>query len=154
MKKIVYLLAIFCVASIGFAQSYNYDRIVPEPAGAPRPWATVALDEQVVELPGGTPYHRFTLMDNKNPIDIGDMAIEFDQDDNDPTQITIKPILKDDADIEFRANNPVQFFVESGTGEKIVSVHGEKEYTTFKLLKMVWTDTQGKVHKKHIGMMY
>lgn len=155
MKKIVYLLAMLCVASIGVAQSYDYDRIVPEPAGAPRPWATVALDEQVVELPGGTPYHRFTLMDNTNPIDIGDMAIEFDQNADDPTQITITPVLKEDADIEFRAHNPVQFFVENDAGETIVSVHGaEHEYTTFKLLKMVWTDPQGEVHKKHIGMMY
>lgn len=154
MKKIMYLLAMLCVASMGFAQSYDYDRIVPEPARPPRPWVEVALDKQVVPFPSGITYHRFTLMDNTNPIDIGDMAIEFDQDDNDPTQITIKPILKDDADVEFRAHNPVQFFVESGTGEKIVSVNGEKEYTTFKLLKMVWTDPQGEVHKKHIGMMY
>ena len=154
MKKIVCLLAMLCLGGIGVAQSYDYDRMVPQPARPPRPWATVALDKQVVSFPSGTTYHRFTLMDNTNPIDIGDMAIEFDQDDKDPTQITIKPILKDDADIEFRANNPVQFFVENGTGEKIVSVHGEKEYTTFKLLKMVWPDPQGEVHKKHIGMMY
>ncbi len=154
MKKLMLLLAALFIGGAVFAQSYDYDRIPQEPTGAPRPWVTVALDKQVVSFPSGTTYHRLTLMDNTNPIDIGDMAIEFDQDDKDPTQITIKPILKDDADIEFRANNPIQFFVESGTGEKIVSVHGEKEYTTFKLLKMVWTDTQGEVHKKHIGMMY
>ncbi len=154
MKKIVYLLAMLCVASVGGAQSYNYDRIVPEPAKPPHPWVTVALDKQVVSFPTGTAYHRFTWLDNTNPLDIGDMTIEFDQDADNPAQITIKPILKKDADVEFRANHPVQFFVESGTGEKIVSVQGEKEYTPFKLLKMVWTDPQGEVHKKHIGMMY
>ena len=152
MKKIVCLLTMLCLSGIGFAQTYDYDRIPTEPARPPHPWVEVALDEQVVPLPSGTPYHRFTLMDNKNPIDIGDMAIKFSQNG---TQVTVTPILKDDADVEFRANNPVQFFVESNVGETIVSVHGaEHECTTFSLIKMVWKDPQGEIHKQYIGKTY
>ena len=155
MKKIVCLLAMLCLGGIGFAQTYDYDRIPPEPAGAPRPWATVALDEQVVSLPGGTPYHRFSLMGNDNPTDIGDMTIKFTQLDEGSFPVKITPVLKDDADVEFRANHPVQFFVERDDREIIVSIPGGiKEYTTFCMIKMVWTDPQGEVHKKHIAMAF
>lgn len=155
MKKIVYLLAVLCMASMGFTQSYDYDRMVPEPARLPRPWATVALDEQVVSLPSGTPYHRLTFIGNGNLIHVEDVTIKFKQYSDDPTQVQITPIFSDNADIEFWANNPVQFFVESNVGETIVSVHGaEHEYTTFSLIKMVWKDPQGEIHKQYIGKTY
>ena len=149
------LLAALLIGGAVFAQSYDYDRIPDDPPGAPRPWATVALDAQEVSLPSGTPYLRFTLTDNKNPVEIGDMTIQFKHHDDDPTKLTIIPILKDGADIEFWANNPVQFFVESDGREIIVSVAGNiHEYTTFCMIKMVWKDPQGEVHKKQVAMAY
>ena len=148
------LLAALLIGGAVFAQSYDYDRIPDDPPGAPHPWATVALDAQEVSLPSGITYNRFVLMEGHNPIKIGDIAIEFKHGFEEPF-IRITPIFKDGTDLEFWANNPVQFFVERDGKEILVSTQGpEKEYTDYCLIKMVWKDPQGEVHKKHVAMAY
>ena len=151
MKKIVYLLVLLCMGGIGFAQSYNYDRI-PQEQQASSVWFSVTVEGQEVSLPSVASYGRLTLLEQE--VDLEDIILQFQQKGEYPTRLQVTTTLKDGVDGQFRKDNPIQFLLEEN-GETIVSIQGdEKEYTLSYLIKMVWKDLQGEVHQKCIGKIY
>lgn len=150
MKKLVYLVAMLCMGSVGFAQSYDYDRISQEQQTA-KPWFTISASEQEVALPSVASYGRLTLLEQE--VNLGDVTLAFKQSGNIPASLQVMPTFNEGVDETFWQENPIQFFVEEN-GETVVEVNSEKEYTISYVIKMVWKDPQGKSHKKYIGKVY
>ena len=147
MKKIIYLLAMLCIGSAVFAQSYDYDRIPHEP-NASKLWFTATLGEQIIPLPSIATYGRIVLFEKEAKVE--SITIQFQRTVDDQPQLQVLKVLNNDMDADIL----VQFFLEEN-GETVVSVKGsEKEYTLSYLIKIQWEDAQGKIHKKYIGKVY
>lgn len=162
MKKIACLLAVLYIGGFGLVptvSAFDYDRIVSEvsvQSSAVLATITANLEEQIVSLPQET-YGRFTLSNPK--IDVGDMTINIEvvaQETEKPLKLHISRTDKEnrDVDVQHWAQNPIQLKTENGEGETLVEVDGVKESTSFRVLELVWTDTEGEVHNEFIGKIY
>ena len=162
MKKIACLLAVLYIGGFGLVptvSAFDYDRIVSEvsvQSSAVLATITANLEEQIVSLPQET-YGRFTLSNPK--IDVGDMLINFeviDLETVEPLKLHISRTDKEnmDVDVQHWAQNPIQLKTKNGEGETLVEVNNAKENALFRVLELVWTDTEGEVHNEFIGKIY
>ena len=162
MKKIACLLAVLYIGGFGLVptvSAFDYDRIVSEvsvQSSAVLATITANLEEQIVSLPQET-YGRFTLSNPK--IDVGDMLINFeviDLETEEPLKLHISRTDKEnmDVDVQHWAQNPIQLKTKNGEGETLVEVNNAKENALFRVLELVWTDTEGEVHNEFIGKIY
>ena len=168
MKKTMMLFAVMCLASIGFAQVFDFDRVLKKEVTEPVWFTSFLNNAQLVDLPSYATYKRIVVFEPEVQVD--GVVLQFKPTKKTtPTKLNVLLDGPRGIHIEYWAQHPVQF-VLIPNGETLVQDGNGREYTLSYLVQMRWNEPKEQVryvkgkkevtyvagpeHKKYIAKVY